>query len=130
MNPLLSLLLSQVKSDSPKSSRPRQRREARRRAASRRLEAEVLEARTVPTAVAAPSGLVSWWTANSTAADVLGLNNATLYNGTTYKAGEVGNAFSFDGVNDRAQVADADSLKFTASMTIEGWIKVNAFPTV
>lgn len=94
-----------------------------------RLYLEALEVRTVPTAVAAPSGLVSWWTANNTAADLIGGNNATLYNGATYAAGMVGQAFSFDGVNDRANVADADNLKFTASMTIEGWIKVNGFPT-
>src|SRR5207253_793407 len=66
---------------------------------------------------------------NNTAADLIGGNNATLYNGVKYATGMVGQAFSFDGVNDRANVADADSLKFTASMTIEGWIKVNAFPT-
>ena len=42
---------------------------------------EALEDRTVPTAVAVPSGIVSWWTANNTAADAMGLNNATLSNG-------------------------------------------------
>jgi hypothetical protein len=88
----------------------------------------VLEDRTVPTAVAAPSGLVSWWTANNTAADVSGLNNASL-TGVTYASGEVGQAFSFDGTDDRAQLTDSPSLQFTTSMSIEGWIKVNGFPT-
>lgn len=32
-------------------------------------------------------------------------------------------------MNDRANVADADSLKFTASMSIEGWVLVRGFPT-
>jgi hypothetical protein len=100
-----------------------------RRKARRRLSLEMLEDRTVPTSVAAPSGLVSWWQAQNSAVDALGLNNATLYNGATYAAGEVGQAFSFDGVNDRASVADSASLKLTASLTIEGWIKVTAFPT-
>jgi streptogramin lyase len=90
---------------------------------------EALEDRTVPTAVAVPSGLVSWWQAQNSAVDVLGLNNATLFNGTTYAAGKVGQAFSFDGVNDLASVGDSASLKLTTSLTIEGWIKVNAFPT-
>jgi hypothetical protein len=90
---------------------------------------EPLEDRTVPTAVAPPSGLVSWWTADNTAADLKGLNNATLYNGTTYAAGQVQQAFSFDGVDDRAEVADADSLKFTNSMSIEGWILVRGYST-
>src|SRR4029453_147869 len=45
---------------------------------------EVLEDRTVPTAVAAPNGLVSWWTADNTAADLVGMNVGTLYNGVTF----------------------------------------------
>jgi N-acetylneuraminic acid mutarotase len=88
----------------------------------------MLEDRRVPTAVAVPSGLVSWWTANNTGADVMGLNNATLYNGTTYAAGEVGQAFSFDGSSTRVEVADSTSLAFAASLTIEGWIKLNSYP--
>jgi sugar lactone lactonase YvrE len=79
----------------------------------------------VPTAVAAPGGLVSWWTADNTAADLKGLNNATLLTGATYAPGVVGQAFSLDGVNARVEVADSSSLAFTASFSIEGWIKVN-----
>jgi hypothetical protein len=82
----------------------------------------------VPTAVAVPSGIVSWWTANNTAADALGLNNATLTN-VTYATGEVGQAFSFNGKNSGAALGDPPSLAFTASFTIEGWIKVNGLPT-
>src|SRR5262249_45367028 len=85
MRPLLSLLLSRVLCYSPRSSPPsRHRREARRRSTPRRLHVEALEDRTVPTAVAAPSGLVSWWTGNNTAADVLGAHNGTLVGGTTF----------------------------------------------
>src|SRR6476659_10195430 len=89
----------------------------RRQSGCPRFEVETLEARNLPTAVAPPSGLVSWWTADNTAADLKGLNNATLSNGTTYAAAEVGQGFSFDGVDDRALVPDSDSLKFTASMS-------------
>ena len=95
----------------------------------RGLTLETLEDRTVPSAVAPPSGLVSWWTGDNTGADLMGLNNATLSNGTTYAAGKVAQAFSFDGVDDRADLGDPDSLKFTASMSIEGWIQVNALTT-
>ena len=117
MNSLLSLLLS----------RRSPRREARRRCIPRRLYVEALEDRTVPTAVALPSNAVSWWTANSTANDALGLNNATLSN-VTYTTGEVGKAFSFNGLNGWAALGDPSSLAFTASFTIEGWIKVNGLP--
>ena len=48
------------------------------------MSLECLEGRELLTAVAVPSGLVSWWTADNTAADLTGLNNATLYNGATY----------------------------------------------
>jgi sugar lactone lactonase YvrE len=106
----------------------RSRRQAPKPRARWRLAVEMLEDRCVPTAVAAPSGLVGWWTANNTGADVMGLNNATLFNGATYATGEVGQAFNFDGVNDRISVADSASLKLTTSLTIGGWIKVNAFP--
>jgi streptogramin lyase len=101
---------------------------AAKRRPSYRPRLEVLEDRTVPTAVAAPSGLVSWWTANNTAADAMGLNNATLYN-VTYTTGEVGKAFSFNGSNGWASLGDPSSLAFTPSFTIEGWIKVNGLPT-
>ncbi len=109
------------------SSRPAKRRPACRRRSCRPW-LEALEARTVPTAVAVPSGIVSWWTANNTAADALGLNNATLSN-VTYTTGEVGKAFSFNGTNGWAALGDPSSLAFTASFTIEGWIKVNGLPT-
>jgi hypothetical protein len=91
------------------------------------LYLEALEDRCVPTAVAVPSGIVSWWTANNTAADAMGLNNATLSN-VTYTTGEVGKAFSFNGLNGWAALGDPSSLAFTASFTIEGWIKVNGLP--
>jgi hypothetical protein len=82
----------------------------------------------VLTAVAPPSGLVSWWTADNTAADLKGLNNATPIN-VTYATGEVGEAFSFDGVDARAQIVDSASLQFTTSFSIEGWVLVRGFPT-
>ena len=56
----------------------------------------------------------------------MGQNNATLYNGTAFATAEVGQGFSFDGVNDWASLGDPSSLAFTSSFSIEGWIKVNA----
>ncbi len=94
----------------------------------KQLRLEKLEDRMLMTAVAVPSGIVSWWTANNTAADAMGLNNATL-TGVRYAAGEVGNAFSFDGLDDWAALGNPSSLALTASLTIEGWIKVNGLPT-
>nr|UXE45636.1 hypothetical protein Hi04_10k_c5016_00045 [uncultured bacterium] len=42
----------------------------------------------------------------------------------------VGQAFSFDGVDDRLQVTDNDDLKLTKSLSIEGWVRVNGFPSI
>src|SRR3989304_5996219 len=50
--------------------------------------------------VTPPSGMVSWWGGDGNAFDIIGANNGTLMNGATYAAGKVGQAFSFDGVND------------------------------
>jgi hypothetical protein len=89
---------------------------------SRQLFHERLEDRSM-------MSLVSYWSANNTAVDSVSGNNGTLYNGAAYAAGQIGQAFSFDGVNDRINVADSPSFKLTQSLSIEGWIKVNAFPS-
>ena len=73
-------------------------------------------------------GLVSWWTGDNTASDDAGTNDGTLVSGATYANGQIGPAFSFDGVDDRVGVADSASLKLTSSMTIEGWIKATSIP--
>jgi CSLREA domain-containing protein len=44
-------------------------------------------------------GMVSWWPADGNANDTVGGNEGTLQNGATFSSGEVGQAFSFDGVN-------------------------------
>ena len=74
------------------------------------------------------AGLVAWWTGDNTASDSAGGNDSTLVNGAAYAAGQIGSAFSFDGVNDRVQVPDSESLKLSESLTIEGWVKANSIP--
>ena len=95
----------------------------------RLLRHEQLEDRRLLTAVAPPAGLVSWWTGDNTSADVTERNDPELVAGTGYAAGMVGQAFDFDGVNDRVQLVDSESLKLTESMTIEGWINVRSVPS-
>jgi hypothetical protein len=72
------------------------------------------------------AGLVSWWTADNTAADAVGTNDGSLVSGATYATGHIGQAFSFDGINDRVQVADSESLKLTRSLTIEAWVRADS----
>ncbi|MCX6925455.1 MAG: immunoglobulin domain-containing protein, partial [Verrucomicrobia bacterium] len=74
-----------------------------------------------PPCVAPPSGLVSWWQAEGNASDVLGTNNGTLVNGGTFAPGKVGQAFSFNGVNQYLSVPDSPALRPT-NLTLEGWV--------
>jgi len=80
------------------------------------------------TCTTAPVGLIGWWdgdaVAGTTAIDIQGANDGTLVNGATTAPGFVGDAFSFDGVNDFIQLP-FDSGIFTNQFTIDAW----AFPT-
>lgn len=105
------------------SSHDNRRSQARRRTTQQNCpRVEGLEER------ALLAGLVAYWAAENTANDAVGGNNGTLINGTTYADGQVNRAFSFDGVNDRVQVADSLSLRLTKSMTIEGWVRADSLP--
>ncbi|UCE38356.1 MAG: hypothetical protein JSW00_03725, partial [Thermoplasmata archaeon] len=75
-----------------------------------------------------PKNLVSWWPGEEDAEDIADSNHGTLIDGTTFDVGKVGQAFSFDGSNDRVGVADSDNLKITGSMTIDAWIFIKSFP--
>ncbi|MBI1804727.1 MAG: LamG domain-containing protein [Ignavibacteriae bacterium] len=77
---------------------------------------------------AVPFGVVSWWPGDGSPIDIMGGNNGDFLNGTSYAAGLVGEAFSFDGVDDRMNVGDPDNLKITGSLTIEAWVKIASFP--
>ncbi len=74
-----------------------------------------------PQCVAAPPGLVGWWRGEGNADDALGANNGTAANGLGYSAGEVGQAFNLDGVDDEVQVPASASLS-VQSLTMEAWI--------
>lgn len=78
------------------------------------------------TAVPAPVGLVSWWSSDGNALDARSRNNGTLQNGATYAAGNVGQAFSFDGINDVLSAPKSSELNFgTGDFSVEYWVKFN-----
>ena len=76
------------------------------------------------TCFAAPSGLTGWWPANGNALDEAARDDGTLENGVTYAPGEVGQAFSFDGVDGYVFVPASTNLNIGAGpgLSIEGWI--------
>lgn len=77
------------------------------------------------TCVQPPSGLVSWWDADSvsetTAFDIHGDNNGTLVGGVGIIPGKVGNAFSFDGIDDYVIANNLPSLG--NELTMISWVK-------
>src|SRR5262249_47652088 len=46
-----------------------------------------------------PAGLVSWWPGDGNTDDVVGGNIGTALGGVTFGAGEVGQAFNFNGID-------------------------------
>jgi concanavalin A-like lectin/glucanase superfamily protein/Big-like domain-containing protein/thrombospondin type 3 repeat protein len=76
-----------------------------------------------------PSGLVSWWRAETNAFDTTGTNNGVLQNGVLFTPGRVGQAFSFDGVNDYVELGNPANLRPTnGTFTIIGWLRVPDSP--
>jgi len=69
-----------------------------------------------------PANMVSWWPGNNNALDIVGTNHGVLINGATYATGKVGEAFSFDGVDDYVQAPDSASLDITSQITLDAWI--------
>ena len=79
--------------------------------------------RVIPACVEPPSGMVSWWRGEYSATDGVGTNHGTLINGTTFASGRVGQAFSFDGVDDYITVPHSPNLH-PSDITVDAWIKV------
>ncbi|HEX3131761.1 MAG TPA: LamG domain-containing protein [Thermoanaerobaculia bacterium] len=66
-----------------------------------------------------PANRVSWWRGEGNAADSAGTKAGTLVGGTTFDLGKVGQAFRFDGVDDRVEIPNLGS--FT-QITAQAWV--------
>lgn len=83
-----------------------------------------------PTCDPAPLGLVGWWAAEGNAGDSQNLNPGTIVGALGYAAGEVGQAFAFDGSSGYLTVPASPSLDVGATgtgITIECWINPSAY---
>lgn len=69
-------------------------------------------------------GLAGWWPGNGSATDVIASREARLGGGTSFTAGQVGGAFSFDGANDSVRVTGDSALDVGAGagFSIEFWL--------
>jgi len=70
-----------------------------------------------------PPGLTGWWAGDGHSLDIIGQNHGILGGGTAFAAGKVGQAFSFDGVDDFVDVPDSAALDaITTGITVDAWI--------
>ncbi|MDR3456038.1 MAG: immunoglobulin domain-containing protein [Verrucomicrobiae bacterium] len=74
-----------------------------------------------PACTPVPAGIVGWWQGEGNPNDLISSNNATLFGGATYAAGEVGQGFRLDGTNGYVQIPDSAALK-PANVTVEAWV--------
>lgn len=82
-----------------------------------------------PECVTPPSGLVSWWRGENNANDFTRGNDGTLINGATFAPGKVGQAFSFDGVDDYVRIPASPDFDFSGSFSIGYWFKTASSET-
>lgn len=81
------------------------------------------------TCLTPPANLVSWWAGDGNATDLTGGNNGTVQGGTSYAAGEVGQAFQFDGSTGYVTAGNPANLRLTSAITIDAWINPRSLKT-
>ena len=71
-----------------------------------------------------PSGIVSWWRAESNAYDSIGGNNGVITGLVSFATGEVGQAFVFSDTNEDIKIPASSNLNLGlgAGFTLEAWI--------
>ncbi len=71
------------------------------------------------------NGISHYYTADNVVTDSVGSADMTLMLGATYGTGIIGNAFSYDGVNDYSFLPN-DTFAPTGDFTISMWVKFNS----
>ena len=91
----------------------------------------------LPSCVAPPSGLVGWWPANGSGADLIGGHDGTLIGTVTFAPGEVSEAFNFSASvhapgpipapeASYVEVPGSSALDMPGPFTIEAWVRFNS----
>jgi hypothetical protein len=70
-----------------------------------------------------PSSLVAWWRADNNALDSSGTNHGVLQNGASFAAGQVGQAFNLDGVDDSVDIGMLPQLGGATGITVMAWVR-------
>ncbi|MEM4328023.1 MAG: hypothetical protein QXV29_03755, partial [Candidatus Woesearchaeota archaeon] len=69
---------------------------------------------------------MGWWPGDGSAGDLVGVSHGVLQGGAGFGAGVVGEAFSFDGVNDFVDVGTGAGLRPSGAVSVDAWVKLNA----
>jgi Concanavalin A-like lectin/glucanases superfamily len=70
-----------------------------------------------------PSGMLGWWPGEGNAKDITPHDHDGTLHGATFTSGEVGQAFSLDGVDDFVSVPNAPDLNIpSGKITVDAWI--------
>ena len=73
-----------------------------------------------------PAGLVGWWPGDGNTDDIADANHGTLEGGATFAAGQVGQAFLLDGIDDSVDLGNASNLHVSAGdFTVDAWVLFN-----
>jgi len=76
---------------------------------------------------APPADLVSWWPGDGHANDIEGFNHGSLQGGAGFAAGQVGQAFALDGIDDYVNFGNDASLQVSSGdFTIDAWVRFSA----
>ena len=77
----------------------------------------------VQTCTPPPPNMLSWWPGDGNANDIQGSDNGSLQNGVAFVPGMVGQAFSFDGVDDKVFINDIFPFHVPQDVTLDFWLK-------
>src|SRR6266851_2755225 len=69
-----------------------------------------------------PADLAAWYPGDGNTNDILHGSSGTRQGNASYGAGQVGQAFSFDGMNSSVSIGNPESLRLQ-DFTIETWVK-------
>ncbi|PYK29702.1 MAG: hypothetical protein DME57_09485, partial [Verrucomicrobia bacterium] len=75
--------------------------------------------------VTPPEGMVSWWPGDDNENDIQDGNNGEEKGNSTFAPGEVGSAFSLDGVTGYVQIPDSANLSISGPISIDAWVNPN-----
>ncbi|MBK8813803.1 MAG: hypothetical protein IPN69_24155 [Acidobacteria bacterium] len=77
-----------------------------------------------------PSDLISWWSGDGNANDLISGYNGILKNGAAFASGKVGQAFLLDGVDDHVLAPNTTNINGGTESTYDAWVYPTAVPAV